>query len=147
MAFQDCFEVCLVALVLGRNYVWCLFIVAIFMRFGQAGAKRCKVINCKWRKSQKGDSFHREGRLSLCNTAILWNFIASLTGRILLLILLDTSLLYNTIAFEAGKAKSATQSVLIILTPNGQFQKNFKVFYFTPWNFQTKQGFPPRNST
>ena len=44
-------------LVLERNYVWCLVIVVIFMRFGQAGAKSCggclKVINCGWRKSQK----------------------------------------------------------------------------------------------
>ena len=28
-------------LMVGGNYVWCLVIVAIFMRFGQAGAKRC----------------------------------------------------------------------------------------------------------
>ena len=62
-------------LVLERDYVWCLVIVVIFIRFGQAGPKRCgvclKVINCGWRKSQKGDSFHREGRSSLCNTALL----------------------------------------------------------------------------
>ena len=56
--------------------VWCLVIVAIFMGFGQAGAKRCggclKVINWEWQyKSQKGDSFHREGRFLLCNTAVL----------------------------------------------------------------------------
>ena len=36
--------------------------------------------------------------------------------------------------FEVGKAKSATQSVLMILTLNGLFQKNFQVFYFTPEN-------------
>ena len=62
-------------LVLERDYVWCLVVVVIFMRFGQVGAKRCgvclKVINCGWRESQKGDSFHREGRFSLCNTALL----------------------------------------------------------------------------
>ena len=52
VACEDCLEVCFVGPVLGRNYVWCLVIVAIFMRFGQAGAKRCggclKVINCRW---------------------------------------------------------------------------------------------------
>ena len=63
-------------LVVGRNYVWCLVIVAIIMGFGQAGAKRgggcLKVINSGWRcNSQKGYYFHREGRLSLCNTAVL----------------------------------------------------------------------------
>ena len=36
--------------------------------------------------------------------------------------------------FEVGKAKSAIQSVLMILTLNGLFQKNFQVFYFTPEN-------------
>ena len=69
-------EVCFVGLVIERICVWCLVIVAIFMGFGQAGAKRCggclKVINWGWRcKSQKGGSFHREGRFSLCNTAVL----------------------------------------------------------------------------
>ena len=51
-------------------------IVVIFMGFGQPGAKNCggclKVIIWGWRyKSQKGDYFHMEGRLSLCNTAVL----------------------------------------------------------------------------
>ena len=36
--------------------------------------------------------------------------------------------------FEVGKAKSATQSVLMVLTLNGLFQKNSQVFYFTPEN-------------
>ena len=63
-------------LVLETNYVWCLAIVVMFMRFDkQERAKRCggclKVINCMWRKSQKGDSFHTEGRFTLSNTAIL----------------------------------------------------------------------------
>ena len=45
-------------------------------------------------KSQNGGSFQRESRFSLCNTAVLWNFIASLTGNILEKIILDTSLYY-----------------------------------------------------
>ena len=40
MACEDCLEVCFVGLVLGRNYVWCLDIVVIFMRSGQEGAKK-----------------------------------------------------------------------------------------------------------
>ena len=36
---------------------------------------------------------------------------------------------------EVGKAKSASQSVLIILTLNGFLQKNFQIFYFTSENF------------
>ena len=36
--------------------------------------------------------------------------------------------------FEIGKAKSVTESVLMILTLNGLFQKNFQVFYFNPEN-------------
>ena len=38
VAYEDCLEVCLMGLVVGRN---CLVIVVIFMGFGQAGAKRC----------------------------------------------------------------------------------------------------------
>ena len=46
------------------------------MGFGQAGAKGCggylKVINWGWQcKSQKWGCFYREGRFSLCNTAVL----------------------------------------------------------------------------
>ena len=85
---EDYLEVCFVGLVVGRICVWYLVIVVIFMGFAQAGAKRCggclKVINLGWRcKSQKGGCFHREGRFSLCNTAVLRNFIASFTGYIL----------------------------------------------------------------
>ena len=72
---EDCLEVCFVGLVVGRNYVWLLVILVIFMGFRQVGAKRCgrclKVINWGWRcKSQKGGCFHREGRFC-CNTAVL----------------------------------------------------------------------------
>ena len=75
-------------LVVERKSECCLVIVAILVVFAQAGAKTyggcLKVINWGWQcKSQKGGSFHREGMFSLCNTAILWNFIASLTGYIL----------------------------------------------------------------
>ena len=52
-------------LVVGGNYVWCLVIVFIFMRFGQAKAQRCggrfKVINWGWLcKAQREGSFYRE---------------------------------------------------------------------------------------
>ena len=76
MACEDRLEVCFVGLVVERICLVPCHIAAIFMGFGQAGAKRCggclKVINWEWQyKSQKGDSFHREGRFLLCNTAVL----------------------------------------------------------------------------
>ena len=40
MACEDCLEDCFVGLVVERIYVWCLVIVAVFMGFGHAGAKR-----------------------------------------------------------------------------------------------------------
>ena len=72
VACDDCLEVCFLVLVVERICVWYLVMVAIFMGFGQAGPKRCwgclKVTNLGWRcNSQKGSSFNREGRLSLCN--------------------------------------------------------------------------------
>ena len=81
MACEDCLGVYLAGLVVERICVWCLVIVAILMGFGQAEAKRCggclKFTNWVWRcKSQKRCSFHREGSVSLCNTAALSNFIA-----------------------------------------------------------------------
>ena len=41
MACEDCLEVCFVGLMVQRICVWCLVVVAIFMGFGQARAKRC----------------------------------------------------------------------------------------------------------
>ena len=106
-------------LVVERIREWCLVIVAIFMGFWQAGAKRCggclKVINWGWRcKSQKGGSFHREERFSLlyCETllqVLLGIYCKRFYWRPLFTILL---LLY---VFEIGKAKSATQSVLMLM--------------------------------
>ena len=37
-AREDCLEVCFVGLVVGENYVWCLVLVVVFMRF--EGGKR-----------------------------------------------------------------------------------------------------------
>ena len=99
-------EVCFVGLALGRYYVWCLVIVVIFMRFGQAGAKSC------------GDAYivlYCETLLQVllciyCN----WFYWIPLFTILLLLYV-----------FEVGKAKSVTQSVLIRLTLNGLFQKIF----------------------
>ena len=83
----------------------------------------------------KGGSFDRKGRFSLCNTAVLWNFIASLTGyckRFKWIPLCNILLLFYVL--EVGKAKCETQSVLMILTLNGLFQKIFYVFHFTLGN-------------
>ena len=92
VACEDCLEVCFVRLVVERIFVWCLVIAAIFIGFGQEGAKMCggclKVINWGWRcKSQKG--------------------VYTVTGFIGYL----SSLLFYV--FEVGKAKSAAQSVLM----------------------------------
>ena len=126
MACEDCLEVCFVGLVVERICVWCLVIVAIFMGFGQAEAKRCggclKVINWGWRcKSQKGTSFHREGRydyviLLYCET--LLQVLLGIYCKGFYWIPLFTILLLFYV-FDVGKSKSATQSVLMILTLNG----------------------------
>ena len=47
-------------LVLERDYVWCLVIVVIFMRFGQVGAKRCGVC---LKSSIAGGESHKRGTL------------------------------------------------------------------------------------
>ena len=128
-------------LLVERICAWCLVIVAIFTEFGQAGAKRfggcLKVTNSGWRcKSQKGALFigktgsHYE-ILLYCET--LLQILLGTYCKIFYWIPLFTILLLFYV-FEVGKAKSATQSVLMILALNGLFQKNFQVFYFTPEN-------------
>ena len=67
MAYEDCLEVCFVGLVVERICVWCLVIVAIFMVWGMHKSHQLGVEMLV----TKGGSFHREGRFSLCNTAVL----------------------------------------------------------------------------
>ena len=115
---------CGTSAVLERICVWWLVIIVIFMGFGQAGANRCrgclKVISWEWWfKSQKGGPFHREDRFSLCNTAVLWNFLGIYCKRFYWIPLFTILLLFYM--FEVGKAKSATQSDRMMLILNGIF--------------------------
>ena len=115
---------------------------AKFMEFGQAGAKMCrgylKVVNWGWRcKSQKGALFIGKAGshyviLLYCET-LLQVLLGIYCKRFYWIPLFTILLLFYV--FEVGKTKSATQSVLMILTLNGLFQKNSQVFYFTPENF------------
>ena len=118
-------------LVVGRNYVWLLVIVVIFMGFGQVGAKksgRClKAINWGWRcKSQRGAIFIGKAGSAIillyCET--LLKVLLGIYCKTLYWIPLFTILLLFYV-FDADKAKNATQSVLMTLTLNGLFQKYF----------------------
>ena len=71
-----------------------------------------------------------------------WNYVILLYCEILLQVLLDIycKIFYWILLFtilllfyvcEVGKVKSATQSVLMMLTLNGLVQKHFQVFQFT----------------
>ena len=72
----------------------------------------------------------------------MWNFIASLTGYILYKILWDTSFHCTTVVLRVW-GKSETQSVQMILTLDGLFQKYFPLyislytfqFLLYPWKF------------
>ena len=101
MACEDCLEVCFVGLVVERICVWCLAIAAIFVGFGQAGAKMCggclKVINWGWR--WKGALFIGKAG-SHYVILLLWIFNASFTGYILWKVLLDTSFHYTTVVLR-----------------------------------------------
>ena len=123
------------------------------MGFGQTGTKKCggylKFINQGWRcKSQKGDYFHKEGRfyVILLSCETLLQVLLSIYGKRFHRIGLFTTLALFC-EFEAGKAKRATQSVLVVLTLNGLLEKFFQVFEFTLGNFRQKQSFTPRNCT
>ena len=121
---RTAFEVCFVGLVVERICVWCLVIVFIFMGFGQAGAKRCggclKVISWGWWcKSQKGalligKAVSHYVILVYCET--LLEVLLDIYCKRFYWILLFTILLFYV--FQVGKAKSATQSVPMVLTLN-----------------------------
>ena len=132
-----------------RNYVWCLVIVVIFMGFGQAGAKRCggclKVISWGWWcKSQKGALLIGKAGshyviLLYCET-LLQVLMGVYYKRFYQIPLFTILLLFYV--FEISKAKSGTESVLMILTLNGLFQKIFYVFYFNLGNSRQNKASP-----
>ena len=113
------------------------------MGFGQARAKSCggclKVIN---QLGGGGDAIHKRWTLFvekvgshviLLHCKTLLQVILSIYCKRFYQIPLFTILLLFYV-FEVGKAKSATQIVLMILTLNGLFQKMFWVFDFTLGN-------------
>ena len=136
VACEYCLEVCFMGLMVGTNYVWRLAIVVIFMGFGQAGARRCvrclKVIiwGVAIQVTQKGALFiGKTGShyviLLYCET--LLQVLPGIYCKTFYWIPLFTMLLLFYV-FEVSKTKSTTQSVLMILTLNGLFQKKFQVF-------------------
>ena len=118
-------------LVVERICLWCLVIVVIFMGFGQAGAKRWGGGVLK--------SHQLGGAMQVTKGGTL--FIGKAGSRYVILLYCETllqfllgikdfigylfSILLLLYVLEVAKAKSATQSVVMILTLNRLFQKNF----------------------
>ena len=99
-----------------KGCLWYLALAAIFMRYGQAGANKA------------GPHYVI---LLYCET-LLQVLLGIYCKRFCWIPLFTILLLFYV--FEVDKAKSATPSVLMILTLNGLLQKNFQVFYFTTEN-------------
>ena len=69
---QDCLEVCLVGLVVGRIFVWCLVSCHIYGIWTSRSKKVWGMLKShQLGVGMQGGSSHREGRFSLCNTAVL----------------------------------------------------------------------------
>ena len=61
-------------LLVGENYVWCLVVVVVFMRFGgvRKWGEALKLSHGVVTQATKGgSSFYGETGFSLCNTAVL----------------------------------------------------------------------------
>ena len=107
-----------------RICVWCPVIVFIFIGFGLVGAKRCggclKVISWGWWcKSQKGALLIGKAGshyVILLSCETLLQVLLGIYCKRFYRIPLFTILLFYV--FEVGKAKSATQSFLMVLTLN-----------------------------
>ena len=130
MACEDCLEVCFVGLEVERVCVWCLVKFTIFMVWGML-----KSHQLGWQyKSQKGGYFYFKEKagshyaiLLYCET-LLEVLLGIYCKRFYWIPLFTILLLFYV--FEIGKAKSVTQSVLMILTLNGLLQKNFQVLLY-----------------
>ena len=78
MACEDCLELCFVGLVVETICVWYLVIVAVFMGFGQAGAKRCG--GCLIHQLSSiggGDASHKRGALFIGKTGSHYAILVS----------------------------------------------------------------------
>ena len=116
-----------------RISVWCLVIAAIFMVWGMLKSHHLGVT---MQVTKEGILFIGRAAshyviLLFCET-LLHVLLGICCKRFYWIPLFTIPLLFCM--FEIGKAKSVTESVLMILTLNGLFQKNFQVFYFTTEN-------------
>ena len=116
-----------------RISVWCLVIAAIFMVWGMLKSHHLAVT---MQVTKEGILFIGRAAshyviLLYCET-LLHVLLGICCKRFYWIPLFTIPLLFCM--FEIGKAKSVTESVLMILTLNGLFQKNFQVFYFTTEN-------------
>ena len=132
VAFEDCREVCFVGLVVGRNYVWYLVIVVMFMEFGLAGATRwggClnSLIGCG-DASHKRRTLRREGSHSVillyCET-LLQDLLGIYCKRFYRIY---TSFHYITVVlcvWDWQRQKVQLKVSLMILTLSELFRKHF----------------------
>ena len=112
------------------------------------GMLKSHQLRCGGASHKRGTLFIEKARshcviLLYCET--LLQVLVGIYSKRFYQIPLFTSILLLFYVFEVDKAKSATQSVLMILTLNGLLQKNCFLLY--PWIFQTKQGFTSNFST
>ena len=120
MACEDCLELCFVGLVVESICVWCLVIVVIFMVWGMLKSYQLEVEKGGTLFLGKASSHYII--LFYCET--LLQVLLGIYCKRFYWIPLFTILLLFYVS-EVGKAKTVTQSVLMILTLNGLFQKYF----------------------
>ena len=136
MTCEDCLGVCFVGLVSGRKDLCMVFCHSCYI-YGLGDASKPSIGD--------GDARHKTGALFIgkagshcvillyCET-LLQVLLGIYCKRIYRIPSFTILLLFYV--FEIGKAKSATSSVLMILTLNGLLHKNFQTLglYFTPKN-------------
>ena len=118
-----------------RICVWCLVIVAIFMVWGMLKSHQLGVEM----QVTKGGALFIGKAGSYCVILLYCETLLQVLRGIYckrLYWIPPFTILPLFYVLEIGKAKSATPSVLMILTLNGLFQKNFQTlgFYSTPEN-------------
>ena len=135
VACDGCLEVCFMGLFVEEICVWCLVIVAIFMVWVMLKSHQLRVAMQVTQGGGGGLFIGKAGShyVILLYYETLLHVLQGIYCKRFYWISLFTILLLFYV-FEAGKAKSANQSVLMILPLYGLFQKNFQVFYFTPEN-------------
>ena len=135
MAWEDCFEVLFMGLVVVRNYAWCLIVICHIYGIWTRQEQKCVGDALNW----GGDAIYKGGTLLIEKADS--HFVILTYCETLLQVLLDICCkkCYQLPLHQKCNSKCSNN-----INTEWAIPEKVLGFLLYPWKFQTKQGFSPR---